>query len=160
MWKLNKFERRSYRLSNENGTELGRLVHRSPWNFRAEIFHGGRIHELRSLKWYTSTISALVNGLPVAQCRNKDWSGRVMEIEQPVGKVVLRIEQPSMWKSEFRLLDPEGSELAVVRSRITWTSTYPEFEVVRVGEHKPEPFHVLFAIFAITVRNWRGAAAA
>lgn len=160
MWQIRKVEKRSYKLLDEAGRELGRLENRSPWSFDARIYFEGHLYELRSLKWYSQTLSALVNGLPVAQCSIKDWSGKTMEIQEPVGTPVVRVEQPSVFKREYRLLDMDGQELAVLGTRIAWTSTYPNFEILRMGATPPTPFQLLFAVFAITVRNRRRAAAA
>ncbi len=159
MWRITKFEKRSYQILNEQGTELGRLVHRSPWTFRSELFYEGRIYDVGSLKWYTNELAVTLDGLPVALCRNKDWNGRRIELYEPLGTLVATVEQPSMWRSEYRMLSPDGREMVAFRTRITWTSTYPEFEIVRMGDPPPRPFLLLLAIFAVTVRNWRAAAA-
>ena len=157
MRSFHRTDRRTWSLLDGHGAVLGSLV-RTKWHgMGAEIVVAQGIHEVRSMKGFTSKI-AVFSGDHALRVASYRWDSII--ITDPQGSSpTITVGRKSMFSGTF-LIKIGDQVRAQLRMRVNWKRFDMEPVLIADTDKEIDPLTLLFIIRAIQVQQHRAAGAA
>ena len=157
MWSLEHLPKRTVRLLDEQGGELGTLHQPSLWNYHAEIVTPAGKCQVKNRSSWSTALVATMNDLPVWEIRFR-WNG--VQLCRPGSKEAMyTVARPSIWQERYRVSDVADRTVMVIDVRFSWRKFERVYNLNEVDTRSCPPMEVLLVVHALQVRYRRHAAA-
>ncbi|MDQ3102121.1 MAG: hypothetical protein M3R08_12085 [Bacteroidota bacterium] len=139
--------------------ELGRLIYPKWWSERAEILLPDGLYEIAAKSFWGFGLSARYQGTPILNI-SYSWKGGGKIARPDQHDRDLKYKMISFWKPRYKVIDMQGRERMVIRTKLNWRHLDPGHIIEEVNEPPLEPLEILMVIHAINISNRRSSYAA
>lgn len=153
-----RHSRRSLSLVDENGKSLGTMERPTWWSQRQDLLVSEGALVVRSPKFFTTTISAFLNGVALMELRFP-WTGGLIITPMHLKGGEFHIKRKNFFGGKWVILDDDGKEKARIQYSWNWKKMYYDPKLISERGEPLSALILLMAVHGIATQMRRAAAA-